>query len=154
MIANNNNNSQIRPQIIPPQPQIQTQNITQILNNKSGNYQQQQQQHDQYQQNLRQQQLILQQQQQQQQASIQQHQALPQPPPPPTQQVPYIPHRMPPTPEQRPQLSIFDELSNSIKACNAADSVHKSNVRYVLDNIERALDGPQLKLVFFKEIEK
>ena len=46
---------------------------------------------------------------------------------------------------QKPQLSIFDELGNSIKACNTSNCVHKSNVRYLLDNINQALDGPKMK---------
>jgi hypothetical protein len=70
-----------------------------------------------------------------------------QPPPPPTQPVPY--KKISPTPEvippPRPQLSIFDELSNTIKLCNSSNPVHKSNVRYLLDNVQRALSGSKLK---------
>jgi hypothetical protein len=69
------------------------------------------------------------------------------PPPPPTQPVPY--KKISPTPDiiapPRPQLSIFDELSNTIKLCNSSNPVHKSNVRYLLDNVQRALSGSKLK---------
>lgn len=118
-----------RSQINSAQPQQHAQNITQILNNISTNFQETQPQHlvDHYQQNFRAK-------------------------PPSYEQVIDLTHDLSgdltedaqQSQEQQSQLAIFNEFSESIRICNSSDSVHKSNVRHLLDSIEQALDGPQL----------
>lgn len=44
-------------------------------------------------------------------------------------------------------VNIYKQLMHSIEACNAADPVHKSSVRYLLDSIKNSIDGPEEKKI-------
>ncbi len=42
-------------------------------------------------------------------------------------------------------LSLFHAVAQSIEICNNSNQVHKSNVRYLIDNVQNAINGPKLK---------
>lgn len=64
---------------------------------------------------------------------------------PPTQIQPQ-PQVQQQTPQQQPpRMNIFQQLAQSIEACNNASSLYKSNVRTLIDTIQTDLDGPPLE---------
>ena len=46
---------------------------------------------------------------------------------------------------QPARVTLFQQISQSIEACNNSNPVHKNNVRYLLESIQNEINGPPLK---------
>jgi hypothetical protein len=147
-------NIQVQPHQVQPQQQMATNQMPQNAQANLQHQQQiqmQQQQQQQILQQQQQQQLQLQQQQQQQlhHQQQQQQQQLQTKHNVDIKQAPVLPIPVSQQPQPQPPAAktLFQQISQSIEACNKSNPVHKNNIRYLIENIQTTINGPPLKLL-------